>query len=75
MNNESNLEAHPLESLTLFSGVSERTKVLILVSGKRMAVSADSGPDDVWRNKKHIKLRYVYEPLILSNYTNLEKVW
>ena len=73
---ETTLEAYPLESLTLFSGVSERTKVLILVSGKRMAISTDSGPDDAWRNKEpNIGFPYVYEPLNLSKYTNLEKVW
>ena len=68
------LEKHPLESLTLFSGMSERTKVLILVTGKRMAVSTDIGSTDPWRNKL-VHMTYVYEPLNLSNYTDLEKVW
>ena len=71
---ETTLEAHPLESLTLFSGKSERTKVLILVTGKRMAVSTDVGPPDPWRDKL-VHTYYVYEPLNLSKYTDLEKVW
>ena len=71
---ETTLEAYPLESLTLFSGVFERTKALILVTGKRMAVSTDGGPTDIWRNRL-VHTTYVYEPLNLSEFTNLEKVW
>ena len=75
---EFEVEKYPLESLSLFSGETVKdseNKVLILVSGKRMAVSSDFGPDDVWRNKVHVHFAYAYEPLDLSNYTNLEKVW
>ena len=76
--NEFEAEKYPVESLSLFSGETVEdleNKVLILVSGKRMAVSSDSGPDDSWRNKKHTGFPYFYEPLNLSEYTNLEKVW
>lgn len=75
---ETKPESYPLESLSLFSGEDvedSENKVLILVSGKRMAVSSDFGPDDAWRNKKHVHFAYAYEPLNLSIYTNLEKVW
>lgn len=68
------LEHHPLEDLTLFSGVSEGFKILILVTGKRMAVSTDFGPTDPWRNKL-VNSHFVFEPLDLSEYTDLEKVW
>lgn len=76
--NEFEAEKYPVESLSLFSGETIgnlENKVVILVSGKRMAVSSDSGPDDAWRNKKHVHFAYAYEPLNLSEYTNLEKVW
>ena len=75
MNNETSPESYPLESLTLLSGKSLEENILILVSGWRMAISTDFGPTDPWRNKEHVGLPYVYEPLNLSNYTNLEKVW
>lgn len=68
-------ESYPKESLSLFSGETLERKVLILVAGERMAVSTDFGPDDVWRHKRYIGFRYAYEPLNLSKYTNLEKVW
>lgn len=70
----SKLEYHPLENLTLFSGIFERGKILILVTGKKMAVSTDFGPTDPWRNKL-ANTPFVYEPLDLSEYTDLEKVW
>lgn len=72
--NENTLEKHTLESLTLFSGNSSGAKILLLVVGKRMAISTDFGEDDPWRNKL-ITQPYVFEPLNLSNYTDLEKVW
>ncbi len=75
---ETKPESYPLESLSLFSGEAIEdleNKVLILVSGRRMAVSSDFGPDDAWRNKQHVNFPYVYEPLNLFIYTNLEKVW
>lgn len=68
------VEFHPLEDLTLFSGISERSKILILVTGKRMAISTDLGPTDTWRNKL-VNTSFVFEPLHLANYTDLEKVW
>ena len=68
------LEFHSLEDLTLFSGKSEGTEDLILVTGKRMAVSTDFGQFDPWRNKL-VSIGYIYEPLNLSKYTDLEKVW
>lgn len=72
---EYTLEIYPLESLTLFSGISEeRKKVLILVTGEVMAISTDFGPTDPWRNKL-VHMPLVYEPLNLSEYTDLEKVW
>ena len=67
-------EIHPLESLTLYNGKSKGKDFLILVVGKKMAVSLDFGPTDPWRNKL-VHFPFLYEPLDLSEYTDLEKVW
>lgn len=72
---ESKPESYPMESLSLFSSKSSKGNILILVSGKRMALSTDFGPTDPWRNKEYTGFPYVYEPLNLYAFTNLEKVW
>lgn len=69
------LERYSVEDLSLFSGESLGSRALILVTGKRMAVADDIGPEDPWRNKKIVDLLYLYKPLNLSKFTNLEKVW
>lgn len=72
---ENEPERYSVEDLSLFSGKSLGSRALILVTGKRMVVTGDFGPEDPWRNKEVVDRPYIYEPLDLSIFTDLEKVW
>ena len=70
------LQSFKQSELTLFRGNRhEGEKLLILVAKDRMAVSTDSGDTDLWVAKKRIEVSYVYEPLNLSRFENLTKIW
>ena len=72
-----NMLSFKQSELTLFRGTDPKGgKILILVAGNQMALSTDFGDDDPWVLKDDvIEVSYNYEPLNLSKYTDLEKVW
>lgn len=62
--------------LTLFRGTCpESGKVLILVAEDWMAISTDFGDTDSWVLKKGVEIGYFYDPLDLSRFKNLTKIW
>ena len=70
------LQSFKQSELTLFRGTYLKgEKMLILAAKDRMAVSTDSGDTDSWVLKKGIEINYVYEPLELSQFKNLTKIW
>ena len=73
--NEFEPERYSIEDLSLYRGEYLGSKVIILVVGERMAISSDIGSVDLWRNNIIIDLSYLYSPLNLSKFTNLEKIW
>ena len=70
------LQSFKQSELTLFRGTRhEGGRVLILIAKDRMATSTDSGDTDSWVLKKGIEINYVYEPLDLTQFKNLTKIW
>ena len=70
------LQSFKQSELTLFRGnYPVGGMILILVAKNRMAISSDSGDTDSWVLKKAIEINYVYEPLDLSQFKNLTKIW
>lgn len=62
--------------LTLFRGTHlDGSGILILVAKDWMAVSSDFGDNDPWVLKEAIEVSYQYEPLNLSRFKNLIKIW
>ena len=62
--------------LTLFRGIHpDGGRVLILVAKDRMAISTDFGDKDPWVLKDHVENSYQYDPLVLSGFKNLTKIW
>ena len=62
--------------LTLFRGTHlDGSGVLILVAKNQMAISTDFGDEDPWILKDNIEVSYLYEPLDLSRFKNLTKIW